>query len=498
MARMAALALARLFGTAACVLASSCVGGTLATAQEQDPPPLTREFRAAWVATVNNIDWPSRPGLPAVAARAELDAIVARAAALRLNALIFQVRPAGDAFYPSRLEPWSEWLTGAQGRAPDEAWDPLQYLIDACHRRGLQLHAWFNPFRAWHESARSSPARSHVLSREPSCCVRYGNFRWMDPGDDRAVAWSLAVIRDVVARYDVDGVHIDDYFYPYPKDGLPFLDDASYARYRDGGGRLGRSDYRRASVDAFVQEMYAAVHAQKPWVQVGISPFGIARPGVPRGIRAGVDQFEHLAADVVRWLREGWLDYCSPQLYWPIDQKEQSFATLLPWWHAHNVRQRHLWPGLSANRILEGDPPVRADELAAQVGLIRAASDAPGHVLYSFRTLRTDSPAVAGALRTTLHRGLALAPASPWLGASAPAAPAARFERRRTLRVLWERDPDARFVAVQIRGKQGWYTHAIVGADVGSCEIPDGASSVALTAIARSGVGSATVQATAE
>jgi len=466
------------------------------------PPPLTREFRAAWVATVDNIDWPSRPGLPAAVARAELDAIVARAAELRLNALVFQVRPAGDALYESKLEPWSEWLTGAQGRAPDERWDPLRHAIAECHRRGLQLHAWFNPYRAWHEAGRSSPARGHVLDELPDACVRYGRFRWMDPGDPRAAKWSLAVIRDVVERYDVDGVHLDDYFYPYPQKGLPFPDDRSYERYRRGGGRLGLLDWRRSNVDAFVRELYATVHDGKPWVQVGISPFGIARPGVPRGIAAGVDQYDDLGADVVKWLHEGLVDYLAPQLYWPIDQEKQSFATLLPWWHSENTKQRHLWPGLNVVNILANKGPNRPEELVEQIGLVRAASrsGASGHVLYSWKTLRNDAPNGAGALRSRLYAEPVIAPASPWLGDAVPASPVAEFVRRGggKLHVTWQPDPTVRFVVVQLQNGRGWFTYAIVGSEIGDCVIPDGARSVALTAISRTGIASKTVQATAQ
>lgn len=476
---------------------------TFVRSQSADAPPaLAREFRAAWVATVDNIDWPSRPGLPTAVARAELDAIVARAAELHLNALVFQVRPAGDAFYESKLEPWSEWLTGIQGKAPDERWDPLQHAITACHRRGLQLHAWFNPYRAWHEAGRSSPARSHILNQLPDACVRYGNFRWMDPGDPRAAKWSLDVIADVVARYDVDGVHLDDYFYPYPQKKTPFPDDRSYERHRRSGGKLSLLDWRRSNVDAFVAELYATVHRTKPWVQVGISPFGIARPGVPRGIAAGVNQYDDLGADVLKWLHDGLVDYMAPQLYWPIDQEKQSFATLLPWWHAENTKQRHVWPGLNVVNILANKGPVRADELTAQIELTRAAArnGGAGHVLYSWKTLRNDDPNGAGALRSRLYGGPVVAPASPWLGDAVPASPAAEFSRRGggTLHVKWEPDPAVRFVVVQLRGERGWFTHAIVGSEVGDCAIPNGATSVALTAISKTGIASKTVQATAQ
>ncbi|MBX3464075.1 MAG: family 10 glycosylhydrolase [Planctomycetes bacterium] len=466
-------------------------GAGCACGQERTaPPPIAREFRGAWVATVNNIDWPSRPGLPTARAKAELDAIVDRAADLGLNGLVFQVRPAGDAFYRSELEPWSEWLTGAQGRAPDGDWDPLAHAIERCHRRGLQLHAWCNPFRAAHPAGKSKPAPNHVLSALPSACVRYGAYGWMDPGDARAVEWSLAVLCDVVARYDIDGLHIDDYFYPYPEKGAAFPDDASYGRYRAGGGRLARADWRRANIDEFVQRLYRAVHEVKPWVQVGISPFGIARPGVPAGIEAGVDQFGQLHADVVKWLREGWLDYLAPQLYWPIDQRAQSFAVLLPWWLAQNPRQRHVWPGLNVVGMLARKAPHRPDELEQQVAQIRAASPrTPGFLLYSFQSLRDDAPHVGAALRTRLAREPALAPPVPWLGASPPAPPRASIELGRDHHTLrWTAAEAVRFLVVQVRDGNGWRTQAIVGAEVGSLALPADAKQVVVHAVGRTGV----------
>ncbi len=379
--------------------------------------PPAREFRAAWVATVDNIDFPSRPGLPVATLRAELDAIVARAVELRLNALVFQVRPAADAFYKSPLEPWSEWLTGTQGKEPDFGFDPLAHVIERCHQHGLQLHAWFNPFRASHHAGRSPPAPGHVRVRAPQLVVAYGRYQWMDPGEPLAAKWSLAVIQDVVQRYDVDGVHLDDYFYPYPEGKLTFRDDASYGRYRSDGGTLARPAWRRANIDSFVQRLYTIVHDAKPWVMVGISPFGIARPGVPKGIEAGFDQYEDLAADVPKWLREGWLDYLAPQLYWPIDQKEQSFPVLLAWWHAQNPKQRAIWPALYTSQVLEGGKHMRADELSAQIALIRGADQRlPGHIHFSFKALRSDAPATGGALRTRVYRVVAQVPELPWLG----------------------------------------------------------------------------------
>ena len=374
------------------------------------------EFRAAWVATVNNIDFPSRKGLSPRQLRAELDAIVARAVELRLNALLFQVRPAADALYKSPLEPWSEWLTGTQGKAPAENFDPLRYIIDRCHRSGLHLHAWFNPFRCRHKAARSAPAKKHVSVQAKDLCVQYGEYGWMDPGHPTARKWSLAVIQDVVRRYDIDGVHIDDYFYPYPTNKKPFPDNATYKAYRDRGGRLGRDDWRRSNIDGFVKDMYRIVHADKPWVWVGISPFGIARPGVPKGIQAGLDQYADIYADVPKWLRNGWLDYLTPQLYWPIDQKPQAFKVLLDYWHDQNPKGRAIWPGLATYKMREGGGRNRATEVRDQIRLTRWKDAVmPGHVHFSFKSLRGDHALVGRQLQREVYTSQAAIPTLPWL-----------------------------------------------------------------------------------
>ncbi|MFM1871767.1 MAG: hypothetical protein RL398_1189 [Planctomycetota bacterium] len=456
------------------------------------PPPLAREFRAAWVATVDNIDWPSRKGLPTAEAKAELDAIVDRAAALGLNALVFQVRPAGDAFYESSLEPWSEWLTGAQGKAPSPKWDPLAHVIERCHARGLQLHAWFNPYRASHPAGKSKPAKNHVLVREPGLCVKYGSYGWMDPGMRRSADLFVEVLVDVVRRYDVDGVHIDDYFYPYPENKQDFPDAGSYELYRKAGGKLGRADWRRQNIDRLVERMYDAVHRTKPWVQVGISPFGIARPGVPAGIKAGIDQYGQLYADVPKWLANGWLDYLAPQLYWPIDQAPQSFATLLPWWHQQNTAGRHVWPGINPGRALNPKPPIRQTEIADQIALLRAQRASHGHVHFSFKALRTDAPHVGGALRT-LYREPAVAPASPWLGERAPSPLQNAARRGRSgEEVAWSARDDVRFVAVQSERGGRWQTDGIVDARSGAFRMSSRADRIALTPLSRTMVAGAT------
>ena len=397
------------------------------------PPAPPREFRGAWVATVANIDWPSQPGLAPDAQRSEAIAILDKARAIGLNALILQVRPAADAIYPSALEPWSEVLTGLQGRAPEPAWDPLAFWVEQAHRRGLELHAWFNPYRARHSLARSPLAAQHLALRRPELVKRYGDQLWMDPGEPDAAAQTLAVVADVLRRYDIDGVHIDDYFYPYPVPvpggeagaELPFPDDESYARYRLGGGALAREDWRRANVDALVQALYRQVHEIKPWVRVGISPFGIGKPALrPAGV-VGFSQYDKLYADVERWLREGWLDYLAPQLYWPIASEGQPFTPLLDYWLAQNPADRHIWPGLFTSQVGRNWQP---REVIDQLALLRNRP-AGGHIHFSIVALMQDREGLATQLRTSPYAQAALVPATPWLaGADArpPGAPALR------------------------------------------------------------------------
>jgi uncharacterized lipoprotein YddW (UPF0748 family) len=342
-------------------------------AQSNDPPPIQREFRAAWVASVANIDWPSKPGLSTWEQQAELIAILNRSVALNLNAVILQVRPAADAFYDSPYEPWSEYLTGAEGRAPEPFYDPLAYAVAEAHKRGLELHAWFNPYRARHPSARGTVAQTHLSVTRPDLVRTYGRYLWMDPGEPEVRAQTLRVMLDVVKRYDVDGIHIDDYFYPYPEVGpdsqpIPFPDSTSYGRYVRGGGTLAINDWRRQNVDVLIRDIYRRTKALKPWVKVGISPFGIWRPGNPPEI-AGFDAYDKLYADARKWLREGWLDYFVPQLYWPIAQTAQSYPTLLKWWMDENVMARHMWPGHNASRAAGTVWP--PDELLEQVRLTR-------------------------------------------------------------------------------------------------------------------------------
>jgi len=420
------------------------------------PPPAPREFRGVWVATVKNLDWPSQPGLSAEQQRTEMRTILDRVHALHLNAVILQVRPSADAIYPSALEPWSEYLTGVQGRDP--GYDPLAEWVTEAHRRGLELHAWFNPYRARHNEAKSPPAPNHLSKTHPEAVKSYGDMLWMDPGEPAAVQQTLAVVADVVRRYDIDGVHIDDYFYPYPvtkplpanapkdavAEAVDFPDEPSWLRYQAGGGKLSRADWRRQHVDQLVEQLSRVIHATKPWVKFGVSPFGLGRPDRrPAGI-TGFSQYDKLYANVELWLEHGWVDYLVPQLYWPRAQTGQEFAPLLDYWLAQNPAGRHVWPGLYASAINDTPKGWKPEEIMAEVALARARPAVGGQVLFSSVALVQDRRGIATRLQAETYIQPALVPAFPWLGGTPPAAP--RFVADRT--GLTVRAGDDRPVAV--------------------------------------------------
>ncbi|MCF6312216.1 MAG: family 10 glycosylhydrolase [Verrucomicrobiales bacterium] len=386
----------------------------------QPSPPL-REFRGVWVATVYNIDWPSRPGLTAAQQQGEMIAILNRAAALHLNAVIFQVRPMADAFYKSRIEPWSHYLSGEMGKSP--GYDPLAFAVYEAHRRGLELHAWFNPYRA-KTGSKMSLHKKHVSRSQKSVIRKAGKGLWMDPSSDFTRERMITVVMDVVKRYDVDGIHIDDYFYPYPEagGGAAFNDSANWNAYQKNGGQLKRADWRRDHVNRLVRELYASIKRAKPQVKFGVSPFGIWKPGYPSTVEGRLDAHGQLYADSRRWLHEGWLDYISPQLYWQT-QGPQSFTSLYNWWQSENSKGRHLWPGIAISRIGrkgsgEGDGR-SASEILTQINTTRnnrGSSPGTGHIFWNEKALRRNAGKIQQSLLQSSYSERALVPASPWLG----------------------------------------------------------------------------------
>lgn len=405
-------------------LVSTCIGwmltGAAASASEITAPPMpVREMRATWIATVRNVNWPSEPGLPVAKQKAQLEDLINKAAELRLNAIVFQVRPAGDAMYRSSIEPWSPFLMGKMGQAPDPLWDPLEFAVEKAHAHGIELHAWFNPFRAIATTASHTPAGTHICKEHPDWTMRYGIDTWMDPGEPGVRSRSIAVILDVLRRYDVDGIHIDDYFYPYPIKGgdgnlKAFPDDATYARYKAAGGALDLNAWRRSNIDTFIEETYRAIKTTKRWVKFGISPFGLWRPNVPAGTGGGLDPYEELGADSLKWLQKGWLDYLVPQLYWPIDPQKLSFTTFYDWWLSQNTLGRHIWPGMADDRIGSDRGP---GEILRQISAVRERGRvaAPGHFHWNFGILASDKGKIGTLTKQRAYQLMALPPATPWL-----------------------------------------------------------------------------------
>jgi uncharacterized lipoprotein YddW (UPF0748 family) len=458
------------------------------TPQSDTPPPVEREFRGVWIATVANIDWPSRRDLGAEAQQQELARLFDLAKELGFNTIVLQVRPAGDALYASEIEPWSEYLTGEMGRAPEPFWDPLAFAVRQAHARGLELHAWFNPYRAHHPSGTSPIVDSHLSRTRPDLVKTYGRHLWMDPGEPEVRERTKSVILDVVRRYDVDGVHMDDYFYPYPEQDasgreIEFPDEASWERYRAGGGTLERAAWRRSNVDSLVRELYREVKAVDPHVKVGISPFGIWRPGHPESI-AGFDAYERIYADSLLWLREGWLDYFAPQLYWPIGAKQQSFPVLLEWWKRQNSQNRMMVPGISVSRVATGRPnSIRSSEIVDQIRLSRKL-EADGLIHYSIKALSQDRDGIGTKVRS-LYSSPALPPAMTWIDDVAPAKPVVTVNGPAISWTGVDAD-EVRSWVVQVRSREGWTT-SIEPADVREMQLRPGMDRVHVRAVDRAG-----------
>lgn len=397
-----------------------------------DIPETPREFRGVWIATVDNIDWPSEPGLPVQQQKEELRVMMDRAVFLNMNAIILQVRPAADAFYHSPFEPWSVYLTGKQGKAPEPFYDPLKFAVKEAHQRGLELHAWFNPFRAYHPSAKGELAPDHIKNLHPEMVVEYGNYYWLDPGQERVQQHSINIIADVVRRYDIDGVHLDDYFYPYPQrktngEFLSFPDVQSYGQQAQRKRIQSREEWRRQNVNSFIERLNSEIKLIDPKIRFGISPFGIWRPGHPEQIK-GLDAFNRIYADARKWLQEGWVDYLAPQLYWPIDQESQSFPVLLEWWHQQNLKQRHLWPGIYTSQLRSRTNSWPEREIEEQIRITQNHQGTTGSIHFSMKSLMQSSDSVR--VLAELYPEKALVPATPWLSDTLPPTPSVDVQER--------------------------------------------------------------------
>lgn len=378
------------------------------------------EFRGAWIHTVFQEQY-RRSSTEQNKARLcmQLDSLHA----MGINAVIFQVRPQADAFYASELEPWSCYLTDA-GKAPVPAWDPLRFMIDECHRRGMELHAWLNPYRVT-SSAKQIAALpgSHLYHREPGRFVTYDRKLYFDPGLPENRDWICRVVADIVSRYDVDGIHFDDYFYPYPVAGKAFPDDASFKKY---GGTMKLDDWRRHNVDLLIEEVHKTIAGIKPWVRFGISPFGIYRNKTsdPRGSDThGLENYDSLYADVLLWAQRGWVDYLMPQLYWELEHKSAAYEVLLPWWNDATDGSRHIYIGQDVDRTMTRPHGPHASQLHRKIELARSADRVQGVCWWPAYSLLRNTLGVADSLCTAIHATPALVPPYPWLCSDKPKAP---------------------------------------------------------------------------
>ena len=398
------------------LLALFLATGVGAQIQQQSPYP-KREFRGAWIQAVNG----QFRGIPTEKLKQTLIDQLNSLQGAGINAIIFQVRPEADALYASQLEPWSRFLTGVQGQAPSPYWDPMQFMIDECHKRGMEFHAWINPYRV-KTSLKSELSPNHLYNIHPEWFVTYNNQLFFDPALPESRRHICMVVADIVSRYDVDAIHMDDYFYPYPAKGMDFPDDASFARY--GGGFTNRADWRRSNVNILIQKIHETIRGLKPWVKFGISPFGIYRneKNDPLGSKSiGLQNYDDLYADVLLWARNGWVDYNIPQIYWQIGHPAADYETLVKWW-AKNTENRPLFIGQSVmNTIQNADPKNPSmNQLPRKMALERAYQTIGGSCQWPASAVVENAGKYRDALVQEYHKYPALVPVFDFMDDKAP------------------------------------------------------------------------------
>lgn len=389
-----------------------------------------REFRAAWIQSVNG----QFKGQDEATMKRNLINQLEALQRAGINAIIFQVRPEADALYTSQLEPWSRFLTGVQGEAPAPLWDPMQFMIEECHKRCMEFHAWINPYRV--KTALANPlAANHVYHLHPEWFITYGNQFFFDPALPESRRHICMVITDILTRYDVDAIHMDDYFYPYPLKGMEFPDDASFARY--GGGFDNRGDWRRSNVNLLIKQIHETVREVKPWVKFGVSPFGIYRnqKSDPLGSKTnGLQNYDDLYADVLLWAREGWIDYNIPQIYWQIGHPAADYKELVEWWAKH-AEDRPLYIGQSVMNTVKNVDPANPNrnQMVAKMALQRAYQSIQGSCQWPASAVIENAGNYADALRSEYHRYPALPPVYHFIDNKAPG-------KVKCLKPLWMED----------------------------------------------------------
>ncbi len=382
-----------------------------------------KEFRGVWVATVDNIDWPTKGNFNSEQQKEEFRALLDMHQRNGINAIIAQIRPATDAFYPSPYEPWSEWLTGKQGVPPAPYYDPLQFMIEETHKRGMEFHAWCNPYRAVFTLGKSSIAPTHVTRIHPEWFLNYGDKKYFDPGNKEGQQFVVKVIRDIVSRYAVDAIHFDDYFYPYRITGKEFPDDQSFAKYGNG---MDRENWRRSNVDSIIVFLSRAIKEENPQCRFGISPFGVWRnqDKDPNGsaTQAGQTNYDDLYADILLWLKNDWIDYVAPQLYWEFGHPRAAFETLLDWW-SRNTYGKHCYIGLGAYRANSNAAWKDKTLLPRQIQAIRDAANMQGMIFFSSKSFASNPNGWSDSLRLNQYREPAIIPEMAWIKGDKPEAP---------------------------------------------------------------------------
>lgn len=374
------------------------------------------EFRGVWIATVDNIDWPPRGVTNPAQQKADFIQLLDLHKRNGMNAVIVQIRPAADAFYASPYEPWSQWLTGTQGKPTFPYYDPLVFMIEETHKRGMEFHAWLNPYRANFNIRTASISPDHITRTHPEWFLTYGDKKYFDPANKLAQEFVVNVVRDIVKRYDIDAIHMDDYFYPYRIPGKEFPDAASYRR---SGSPLSKDQWRRSNVDSIIEKISVAIKAEKAYCKFGISPFSVWRnlSQDPEGsdTRAGVTNYDDLYADILLWLKSGWIDYVAPQLYLETGHDKIPFETMVDWWSKHSYG-RHVYIGHGIYRVYEKSAAwKRPAELPNQIRLVREYPEIKGSAFYNSSAFERNPNGWNDSLRNNYYKTPAKIPIMEWL-----------------------------------------------------------------------------------
>lgn len=380
------------------------------------------EFRGVWIATVDNIDWPKNGQWDPETQKADFISILEGHKKNGMNAMIVQVRPAADAFYPSQYEPWSQWLTGEQGKPPSPYYDPMQFMIEETHKRGMEFHAWLNPYRANFNINTASIAPNHITRIHPEWFLTYGDKKYFDPGNKDAQQFVVNVVKDIVKRYDIDAIHMDDYFYPYRIPGREFPDEVSYKK---SGSKLKKDDWRRSNVDSIILALSKAIKQEKKLCRFGISPFGVWRnkKDDPEGSdsKAGQTNYDDLYADILLWLKKGWIDYVTPQLYRGINDDKMAYEKLLDWWARHSYG-KHIYIGHGIYRGITKESPgwESPKQIPEQIKLLRRYPNVQGSIYFSSKTFEQDPNGWNDSLRNNYYQYPALLPPMRWIDNEKP------------------------------------------------------------------------------